>query len=52
MNGTNKHLTETSEEILVASVGDKNTGKFVAKTGPDTDFNVVSCVFLIVNEKR
>ena len=45
MNGTNKYLTETSEEIFVASVGDRNTGKFVAKAGPDTDFNVVSCVY-------
>ena len=41
VNGINKYVTETSEEILVASVGDTSTGKL----DTDTDFNVVSCVY-------
>ena len=31
LNGINKYVTETSEEFLVASVGDRCTGKPVAK---------------------
>ena len=40
-------VTETSEEIHVASVGKKGTGKLVAKAKPRTDikFDVVSSVF-------
>ena len=34
VNGINKYLTETSDEISVASVGDRSTGKPVAKAGP------------------
>ena len=34
MNGINKYVTETSEEIPFASVGDTSTGKLVAKTRP------------------
>ena len=34
VNGINKYVTETSEEILVASVGDRSTGKPVEKAGP------------------
>ena len=34
VNGINKYVTETSEEINVASVGEKSTGKLVAKAGP------------------
>ena len=29
-----KHVTETSEDIPVASAGDRSTGKLVAKAGP------------------
>ena len=42
VNGTNKHVTETSEEILVASVENRGTGNPVAKAKPH--FNVDSCV--------
>ena len=34
VNGINKDVTETSEEIPAASAGDRGTGKFVAKAGP------------------
>ena len=34
VNGINKYVTATSEEIPVASVGDRGTGKPVAKTTP------------------
>ena len=34
VNGINKYATETTEEILVASVGDRSTGKLVAKARP------------------
>ena len=34
VNGINKYETETSEEILVASVGDRSAGKPVAKAWP------------------
>ena len=37
VNGINKHGTETSEEIPVASVGERTT--------TDTDLDVVSCVY-------
>ena len=46
VNGINKHVTETSEEILVASVENRGTGKPVAKAKPrPTDFNVVTCFY-------
>ena len=34
VNGINKYVTETSEEILVASVGERSTGHLVAKARP------------------
>ena len=34
VNGINKYVTETSEEVLVASVVDRRTGKLVAKARP------------------
>ena len=34
VNGINKYVTETTEEIVAASVGDKSTGKLVAKARP------------------
>ena len=34
VNGINKYVTETSEEIPVASVGERSTGKPVAKARP------------------
>ena len=34
VNGINKYVTGTSEEIPVASVGNRGTGKPVAKAGP------------------
>ena len=34
VNGMNKYVTETSEEILVASVGDRSTRKPVSKVEP------------------
>ena len=34
VNGINKYLTETSEEILVTSVENRGTGKLVAKAKP------------------
>ena len=34
MNGINKYVTETSEEIPIASVEEGGTGKFVAKGKP------------------
>ena len=35
VNGINKHVTEKSEEILVASVGERSTLQPVAKAGHD-----------------
>ena len=34
VNGINKYVTETSEEIPVASVENRGTGKLVAKAKP------------------
>ena len=34
VNGINKYVTETSEEIPVTSVGDRSTGELVAKDRP------------------
>ena len=34
VNGNNKYVTEISEEICVASVGEKSTGKFAVQAGP------------------
>ena len=34
VNGINKYVNETSEEILVASVESRGTGKLVAKAKP------------------
>ena len=48
VNGIYKYVTETSEEIPVASVGDRSTAQPVAKAGPrptDTDLDVISCVY-------
>ena len=53
VNGINKYVTETSEEIPVASVGDRSTGKLVAKACPrptPTLTFCLLCLFLVVNE--
>ena len=34
VNGINKHATEMSEETHVERIGEKSTGKPVAKAGP------------------
>ena len=40
VNGINKYVTETSEEIPVASVGSRSTGKLVAKGKPRQTSNL------------
>ena len=40
VNGINKYVTETLEEIHVASVGEKSTGKPVAKARPRQTSNL------------
>ena len=40
VNGINKYVTETSEEVHVASVGEKSTGKPVAEARPRQTSNL------------
>ena len=53
VNGIKKYVTETSEEIPVASVGDRATGKPVAKAGPrPTPTLTLSPVSIPYNERN
>ena len=52
-NGINKFVTETSEEILVASVVDTSTGKLVAKARPrPTPTLTLSLVSILYRERK
>ena len=51
VNGINKYVTETSEEIPTASVENRGTGKLVAKAKPrPKPTSTLLCLFLIVSE--
>ena len=52
VNGINKYVTETSEEIHVASVGEKSTGKFVAKAKPRQTSNLTLSLVSIPYRER
>ena len=52
VNGINKYVTETSEEIPVASVGDRCTGKLVAKARPRPTPTLTSSLVSIPHRER
>ena len=53
VNGINKYVTETSEEIPVASVGDRSTGQLVEKARPrPTPTLTLSLVSIHCNERK
>ena len=52
VKGINKFVTETSEEILVASVGGKSTGKLVAKARPRQTSNLTLSLVSIPHRER
>ena len=52
VNGINKYDTETSDEIHVASVGEKSTGKLVAKPTPRQTSNLTMYLVSIPYRER
>ena len=53
VNRINKHVTETPEEIPVASVGERGTGKLVTKARPrPTPTLTLSPVSVLFSERR
>ena len=53
MNGNNKYVTETSEEIPVASVENRGTGKLVVKAEPrPTPTLTLSLVSILYRERK
>ena len=52
VNGINKFVTETSEEIHVGSVGEKSTGKLVAKARPRQRSNLTLSLVSVPYRER